>query len=130
MALLSFSHVGICVSDLAASRRFYENVLGFKHLFDADLGPEIERTMEVPGCEFTSCLIAREDLRIELIGYRQPAVSGDGSRRPMNLLGLTHLCFRVEAADELAELAEANGGAFHRQTLTELPATATAGRPS
>ncbi len=128
MALLSFSHVGICVSDLAASRRFYENVLGFKHLFDADLGPEIERTMEVPGCEFTSCLIAREDLRIELIGYRQPAVSGDGSRRPMNLLGLTHLCFRVEAADELAELAEANGGAFHRQTLTELPGYGDGGK--
>jgi glyoxylase I family protein len=121
VAIQSFSHVGICVSDLAVSRRFYENVLGFKHLFDAGLGPEIEGTMEVPGCEFTSCLIAREDLRIELIGYRTPAVSGDGSRRPMNLLGLTHLCFRVEAADELAGLAEENGGGFHRQTLTELP---------
>ena len=57
-----------------SSRRFYENVLGFKHLFDADLGPEIERTMEVPGCQFTSCLLGREDLNIELIGYREPAV--------------------------------------------------------
>jgi glyoxylase I family protein len=121
VAIQSFSHVGICVSDLAASRRFYENVLGFKHLFDADLGPEIERTMEVPGCQFTSCLLGREDLNIELIGYREPAVQGDGTRRPMNLLGLTHLCFRVEKADELAELAEQNGGTFHRQTETELP---------
>ena len=49
----------------------------------------------------------------------------------MNLLGLTHLCFRVEAADELAELAEANGGTFHRQTQTELPGSArTAARSS
>ena len=58
------------------------------------------------------------DLNIELLGYAEPAVTGDGSRRPMNALGMTHLCFRVEAADELAEQY---GGAFHRQTLTELP---------
>jgi lactoylglutathione lyase len=121
VAIQSFSHIGICVSDLAASRRFYENVFGFKHLFDAELGPEIAGTMEVADCNFTSCLMARLDLNIELIAYREPPVQGDGSRRPMNLLGLTHLCFRVEKADELAELAEANGGTFHRQTLTELP---------
>jgi lactoylglutathione lyase len=128
VALQTFSHVGICVSDLAVSRRFYENVLGFKHLFDAELGPEIERTMEVPGCRFTSCLLARDDLRIELLGFTEPTVTGDGSRRPMTLPGLTHLCFRVDVADELAELAEQNGGKFHRQTLTELPGYGEGGK--
>ena len=82
VAIQSFSHVGICVSDLAVSQAFYENVLGFKHLFSAELGPEIEKTMEVPGCEFTSCLIARPDLLIELLGYKKPDVIGDGTRRP------------------------------------------------
>ncbi len=38
----------------------------------------------------------------------------------MNALGLTHLCFRVEAIEDLADLAVENGGTFHRQTLTEL----------
>ena len=121
MAIQSFSHLGICVSDLARSKRFYENVLGFRHIFDAELGPEIEGTMEVAGCRFTSCLLGRPDLIIELLGWTEPDVMGDGSRRPMNALGLTHLCFRVEAADDLAELAVQYGGAFHRETLTELP---------
>jgi glyoxylase I family protein len=121
VALQSFSHVGICVSDLEKSKAFYENVLGFKHLFSAELGPEIEKTMEVPGCEFTSCLLARPDLLIELLGYKTPDVTGDGTRRPMNALGLTHLCFRVEGVEDLKELAEQYGGAFHRETLTELP---------
>jgi hypothetical protein len=46
----------------------------------------------------------------------------------MNLAGLTHLCFRVEEADELAALAEQYGGAFHRQTLTELPGYGEGGK--
>jgi glyoxylase I family protein len=120
VAIQSFSHIGICVSDLAVSQAFYENVLGFKHLFSAELGSEIEKTMELPGCEFTSCLLARPDLLIELLAYKTPDVIGDGNRSPMNRLGLTHLCFRVEAADDLAELAVQYGGKFHRETLSEL----------
>ena len=82
--------------------------------------------MEVPGCHFTSCLLAREDLRIELIGYREPAVQGDGTRRPMNLLGLTHLCFRVEKADDLAELAERTAGRSTARRSPSCPASARA----
>jgi len=121
VALQSFSHLGICVSDIDRSTRFYEQVLGFRQLMNVDLGPELERTMEQDGCRFTSRMLAREDVLIELLGWQEPAVTGDGTRRPMNALGLTHLCFRVETADDLAELAQANGGTFHRQTLTELP---------
>jgi glyoxylase I family protein len=121
VAIQSFSHIGICVSDLARSRAFYENVLGFKHIFDAQLGPEIAGTMEVPDCRFTSCLLGRPDFIIELLGYEHPEVTGDGTRRPMNQLGMTHMCFRVEKADDLAALAEQYGGRYHGETLTELP---------
>ncbi len=121
VALQTFSHLGICVRDLELSTRFYEQVLGFKHLFSVDLGPELGGTMEVPGCRFTSRMLAREDVRIELLGWIEPNATGDGERRPMTAAGLTHLCFRVENAEDLAELAVANGGAFHRQTLTSLP---------
>ncbi len=121
VALQSFSHLGICVRDLDLSTAFYEQVLGFRHLFSVDLGPELERTMEAAGCRFTSRMLAREDVRIELLGWNEPAATGDGERRPMTAAGLTHLCFRVESAEDLAELAVQHGGAFHRQTLTELP---------
>lgn len=129
MALQTFSHLGICVRDLELSTRFYEQVLGFRQLFGVDLGPELGRTMEVDGCRFTSRMLAREDVRIELLGWTEPAASGDGQRRAMNLAGLTHLCFRVESADDLAELAERHGGAFHRQTLTSLPGMGEGGGP-
>ena len=68
-------------------------MLGFKHLFSAELGPEIEATMEVPGCEFTSCLLARPDLLIELLGYKTPEVTGDG---PSTLWGITYVVADIE----------------------------------
>ena len=92
MALQSFSHLGICVRDLELSTRFYEHVLGFKHLFSVDLGDELAVTMETPGCRFTSRMLARPDLRIELLGWAEPKVTGDGQRRAMTAVGLTHLC--------------------------------------
>jgi lactoylglutathione lyase len=121
VALQTFSHLGICVRDLELSTRFYERVLGFKQLASYDIGPEVEKTVETPGSRFTSRMLARDDVLIELLGWIEPEATGDGSRRPMTAAGLTHLCFRVDTADELAELAEANGGTFHRQTLSELP---------
>src|SRR5947209_15631168 len=121
MALETFSHLGICVSYLEKSTRFYEQVLGFKQLASYELGPELEGTMETPGCRFTSRMLARPDVLIELLGWTEPAATGDGSRRPMTAVGITHLCFRVEAINDLAEVAERNGGAFHHQTITELP---------
>lgn len=121
MALQTFSHLGICVRDLELSTRFYERVLGFQQMFSIDMGPEVERTMEVPGGKFTSRMLARDDVRIELLAWAEPDAEGDGNRRPMTLAGLTHLCFRVEDARDLAQLAVENGGAFHAETLSELP---------
>ncbi len=79
MALQSFSHLGICVSDIERSTRFYEQVLGFRQLMNVDLGPELERTMEQDGCRFTSRMLARDDVLIELLGWQEPGVTGDGA---------------------------------------------------
>ena len=34
---VSFNHVGICVVDLERSRRFYEEVLGFRYWWELDV---------------------------------------------------------------------------------------------
>jgi len=119
MALQTFSHVGLCVSDLDRSTAFYRDVLGFRELFTMDLGPEVAATMEIDG-RFRSRMLARDDVRIELLQWLEPLPVGEGSRRPMNRLGMTHLCFRVEAIDDLYELAQRAGGGVHRQTLSVL----------
>ena len=126
VALQSFSHVGVCVSDLDLSTRFYTEVLGFVELFSMEMGPGLEATMEVEAPRFESRMLARHDVRIELLRWHEPTADGPRTRRPMTQFGLTHLCFRVENVDDLADAAEAAGGHVHRDTLSVL---ADAGGP-
>jgi glyoxylase I family protein len=125
MAIQSVSHLGICVSDLERSTRFYSDVLGFREQFTMEMGDEVAATMEQAdhpdGIRFTSRSLARPDLRIELLHWQQPAAEGDGQRRPMTGLGLTHLCLRVDDVDDLRDAAVAAGGGFHQETLSVLP---------
>jgi lactoylglutathione lyase len=119
MALLSFSHLGICVSDLERSTRFYTQVLGFREIYTSDFKDELVATMEVDS-PFTTRILSRGDVRIELLHWHDRAPSGDGDRRAMTARGVTHLAFRVDAVDDLYELAAANGGAAHPSTRTAL----------
>jgi glyoxylase I family protein len=119
VALQSFSHVGVCVSDLKRSTRFYTEVLGFRVMFSVDFAAELAATMEAAG-SFTSRLLARDDVRVELLHWHDREVSGDGERRPMTARGLTHLAFRVDAIADLFELAVEHGGSAHPSTRTDL----------
>jgi lactoylglutathione lyase len=127
MPLRSWSHVGVCCSDLERSTRFYCDALGFRQLFTVELGPEVASTMEVDG-RFLSRMLARDDMRLELLQWLDRDAGGDGSRRPMTLLGLTHLAFRVDTVDELWEVAERAGGAAWPATLSRLPGAGDEGR--
>jgi lactoylglutathione lyase len=115
----SFSHIGVCVSDLDRSTRFYTEVLGFTELFSFDFNDELASTMETDD-GFTSRMLIRDDIRVELLHWRDRTPDGDGQRRPMTALGLTHLCFRVESAEDLFEAAAAFGGAAHPATKSSL----------
>jgi len=117
--LQSFSHIGVCVSDLERSTRFYTEVLGFSELFSFDFDTELAATMETDE-SFTSRMLARGDLRLELLHWRDRIADGDGQRRPMTSLGITHLAFRVESVEDLFEAAVAFGGAAHPATRSAL----------
>src|SRR5688572_27779159 len=106
MGIQGFSHVGVCVSDLDRSTRFYVDVLGFEELFTMDMGDEVAATMEVDRpVRFRSRMLARDDVRIELLHWESRQASGDGERRPMDRLGLTHLCIRVDDVEDLVDAA-------------------------
>jgi len=117
MSVLGWSHVGICCSDLERSTAFYEAVLGFEQVFTMELS--VPATMEVDGT-FLSRMLRRPDMRLELLQWLSVDPAGDGSRRSMLELGLTHLAFRVAAYDGLLDAVAAHGGTVHRETLTEL----------
>jgi lactoylglutathione lyase len=119
----SLSHIGICVSDLQRSLRFYCEGLGFTPAGSHEVGTEFARLMELDdpaaeGLALDSRFIERDGVRIELLGFRSPSAEGDGGRRPMNALGLTHLCVRVEDVDEVASTLEALGGTVVSTTRT------------
>jgi len=127
MSLRSWSHVGVCCSDLERSTRFYVEVLGFRQAFTVELGAEVAATMEVPG-RFLSRMLARDDIRLELLQWLDRDATGDGTRRPMTQLGLTHLAFRVDTVDELSDVAQRAGGAAWPATLSRLPGAGEGGR--
>jgi len=69
-------------------------------------------------------MLARDDVRVELLWWHDVTPEGDGARRPMAAKGMTHLSFRVESIDDLFDAATAAGGTVHRQTLTVTPGVA------
>lgn len=118
--LRGFSHIGIAVSDMERSARFYVDVLGFRQLYALDFfGNEVAATMEQDGT-FRSSMLLRDDVRIELLQWVDVPVSGSGQRKPMTELGFTHLSFRVDDIDELSDAVTAAGGTVHHHTLTVL----------
>ncbi len=116
------SHLGMCVTDIERSKRFYCDALGFKPTIAFKVGNEVGRTMEIQGeIVLTSAFIRRDGVSIELLGFETPAIHGDGKRRPMNHLGLTHLSLLVDNVDTVAKRAEAHGGTIVHETRDSSP---------
>ncbi|WP_167098342.1 VOC family protein [Mycobacterium sp. DL592] len=115
-----FSHVGICVTDLDRSIRFYTGVFGFVVLYQLDFeNNEVAATMEQEGT-FRSAMLIRDDIRVELLQWVDVETTGSGQRKPMTELGFTHLSFRVEDVDGLTEAIVAAGGQLVESTRTVL----------
>src|SRR5262245_56878843 len=104
------SHIGICVSDMDRSLRFYRDGLGFEPTHDYTIGPEFSALMEVEGVQLHSQFLRRGGVTIELLHFTEPGQSGDGSRRPINRLGISHLSVRVADVGAAAARVEQVGG--------------------
>ena len=112
------SHFGICISDPDRSQAFYIGALGFEPTASFEVGPEFGRLMELEGVEVESRFLKRDGVAIELLHHRNPGATGSAERRPVNQLGLTHLCIRVDDVDVVATLVENHGGTVLDHTRT------------
>jgi catechol 2,3-dioxygenase-like lactoylglutathione lyase family enzyme len=106
----TFSHFGICVSDLERSVRFYCDALGFERAESHSIGNAFASLMDLAEVAVTSQFIRKGTATIELLGFDEPTAFGDGERRPLNQLGLTHLSFRVDDLEVAATRVVALGG--------------------
>ena len=106
----TFSHLGICVTDLTRSLRFYCDALGFERGESHAIGSAFAPLMDLPDVSLTSQFIQKGATVIELLSFDEPAPFGDGVRRALNQLGLTHLSFRVrDIAATAARVVELGG---------------------
>jgi catechol 2,3-dioxygenase-like lactoylglutathione lyase family enzyme len=103
------AHVGICVSDLERSRRFYRDALGFKEVARLQTSsPPTRQLLQMKQVDLHALFLERDGLRIELLYYPTPGCTAGERPRPMNQLGLTHLAIRVDDLDAtIAALARA-----------------------
>lgn len=102
------SHIGLCVTDLERSRRFYVDGLGFTDFARFEIDRPLAE-MDGEECDLTSCFVQKDGLRVELLHFRKPQPFGEPSTR-RHQLGLTHLSFVVDDVDaSAAELVEYGG---------------------
>ena len=116
----AFNHVGLCVTDTARSRRFYEEVLGFTFLYDFKAPDDSTAAllMMTPPVGLTATYLRLDGLILELLHYDR-AGNPPAATRVMNEPGLTHLSVSVaDVAGVLARVVE-HGGAVAESTRSD-----------
>ncbi len=116
-----FSHIGICISDLERSVRFYTEALGFVLDHYIDGGAPFDILAEVPDMKIRTGFFKRDGVMIELLSFEHPGVVGSNDRRPMNQLGLTHLSFTVDEIDAVVDRIVKHGGRALPHTKVKTP---------
>jgi catechol 2,3-dioxygenase-like lactoylglutathione lyase family enzyme len=126
--MVTLSHRGVCVSDIAASERFYREALGFEPYQDHGIveGPDMDKTMQIPGVRLRAVMLKRPDGPvIELLDFLQPAATGPREKRSTLQYGLVHLSFYVDDIDAWAARIAAAGGTVYEETRAHFAANDT-----
>ncbi len=112
-----FNHVGICVTDLDRSKRFYQEVLQFRYWWELDAPDEgTSQLLEVrPPVGLHAVYLVRDGLVLELLHFGHAEVR-PFRPRVMNEPGLTHLSLSVGNMAAVLEKVAPNGGDVLEQT--------------
>lgn len=115
---LAPSHIGLCISDLERSVRFYEG-LGFQRRAKYTVsGQEIDQVLELPGTNMRGQFLQLDHLVIELLEILGPGIEGAFGHQAFNRPGLTHLSFEVDDIQAASHRIRALGGDDRMHTLT------------
>jgi catechol 2,3-dioxygenase-like lactoylglutathione lyase family enzyme len=105
------NHIGLCVTDIAVSRRFYEDLLGFTHQRDLEVpdapASKLLRVPEPVG--MTAVYLERDGFILELLHFDREG-NAPQRERPFTEPGLTHLSFSVDDIAATCAQVAALGG--------------------
>jgi lactoylglutathione lyase len=105
------NHLGLCVTDLARSRRFYEVVLGFDWDRDLEVPDQpSSKLLQVPEpVGMTACYLTRDGFVLELLHFDREG-NAPARDRSFTEPGLTHLSFSVDDIAATCQLVTEHGG--------------------
>jgi lactoylglutathione lyase len=110
--MVTYNHSGQVVTDLERSKRFYQEVFGFKLWYE--ITPSDEATAKLtcltPPLGLTASYLTLDGLVLELMHYSAPGATAPFRARTMNEPGLTHLSLSVEDVRATADRVVKYGG--------------------
>ncbi len=111
-------HVGVTVSDLAASLQWYRDVLGWDGQ-DAgtNSGDEMSAALGLVDAEIAIGVVPLGDVFIELIQCRRPS-NGQRTEQSNANVGVAHIGIVVDDMDASYELLRERGAAFNSPPVT------------
>jgi catechol 2,3-dioxygenase-like lactoylglutathione lyase family enzyme len=112
----SIQHVGVPVSDMQRSLRFYREMLGLTPDFVADgSGAELSQAVGVPDTDLSFAFLKIGGSTLELLEYRNPR--GRAYDRRNCDVGAIHIAFEVEDIQEAYDTLRAKGVDFKSPPL-------------
>ncbi len=107
-----YNHVGLVVSDLERSTRFYEHVLGFQVWYeDAPADAAVAKLLGLtPPLGTRACYLTLGECLLELIHFSAPQAPVARRERTMDETGLSHLSVSVDDIRATAARAVEYGG--------------------
>jgi lactoylglutathione lyase len=107
-----FNHLGITVTDIARSRRFYEELLGFRFWWDFKVPDELSSVvlMVPPPVELTATYLWHPDITLNLMHFGASGAAEAYRERTLNEPGLTHMALSIEDHDGLLARTPELGG--------------------
>ena len=123
MTLLRLTHIGLCVSELERSLRFYRDGLGFRLRSHFEVaGEPTDTLLQLEGVDLHAVYLERDGTRIELLHYRSPGHVAGETPRALNRVGLTHLSLRVDDLDTTLAALVAAGARIVDRSRIDIPA--------
>jgi catechol 2,3-dioxygenase-like lactoylglutathione lyase family enzyme len=108
----TYNHTGHVVTDLERSKRFYQEVLGFRFWYEITPpdGPTAKLSGLTPPLGTTASYLTLDGFVLELMHYSAPGATVPFRPRTMNEPGLTHLSISVDDVHVTAAKAVEFGG--------------------